>query len=320
MNRTRAREAFVACLAVVAATVALIAVPVAGTSEGAGGLKFDVPAPAADPFRDPSGPYFHDVFRASSSDGVSFSTGGAAVFSKASVPDVIRLPSGRLLVYAVDGAGRSQAGLRVAVSDNKGRTWRQGSVQLKSVRVPPVGADPDVVLLPNGKLRLFYVVMPMPTQPGAFDPQAAHQVLSAVSSDGVSFKEEPGTRFERAQVTDPDVVRIGSRWLMYLSQGPRLIAASSQDGLRFTFERVIREQGSVSATVHAGGGTWRQFYCDGGIRSAVSADGLEWAVEEGMRVGPMEGKTVCDPAPLLLGGGWVLFYKVGPAQALPVPG
>jgi hypothetical protein len=204
-------------------------------------LTFDSPAVTSDPFNDPGGPFYHQIFKASSSDGVNFTKEQEAVFDKASVPDAIRLPSGRLILYAVDGARRSNSGIMVAISDDDGQTWQQGSVQLES----PMnfgGADPEVVLLPDGKLRIYYVVFP--GGPGVIDPESRNEVFSAISSDGVNFQEEDGVRFEHEQITDPDVVKIGDKWFMYLAQGPRLIAATSPDGLNFQLETTIREQGS----------------------------------------------------------------------------
>ncbi len=277
-------------------------------------LKFDSPAVTSDPFNDPSGPFYHQILKASSPDGVNFMKEEGVVFDKASVPDAIRLPSGRLVVYAVDGARRSNSGIMVAISDDDGQTWQQGSVQLES----PMnfgGADPEVVLLPDDKLRIYYVVFPMIGQPGMIDPEIKNKVFSAVSSDGINFQEEDGVRFEHAQITDPDVVKIGDKWFMYLAQGPRLIAATSPDGLSFQLEATIREQGSVSNTVPIGDNLWRQFFCDRGIRSAISSDGLAWQDDSGFRLQPESDRIMCDPVPVQVGPNWLLFYKVGPGIA-----
>ena len=68
--------------------------------------------------------------------------------------------------------------------------------------------------------------------------------------------------------------KIGTKWFISLASGPRLIAASSPDGLNFRLGKTIQERGSKSNTIYIGNNLWRQFFCEGGIRSAVSSDGL----------------------------------------------
>ena len=97
---------------------------------------------------------------------------------------------------------------------------------------------------------------------------------------------------------------------MYLAQGPRLIVTSSQDGLHFEYEEIVREDGSVSSTVPINSNLWRQYYCtDGAIKSSVTDDGLHWTKEEGARLKPEGNFMICDPAPIRSSSGWMLFYK-----------
>ena len=71
---------------------------------------------------------------------------------------------------------------------------------------------------------------------------------------------------------------------MLVSLGPRLLRATSSDGLSFTAERIMDLGGSVSDTVKVAGG-WRTYFHvnpgpqTGGrmvIRSAFTADGKTW--------------------------------------------
>ncbi|MBI2653606.1 exo-alpha-sialidase [Candidatus Woesearchaeota archaeon] len=275
-------------------------------------LEFDNPPVTFDPFNDPNGPFYHQVFVAHSDDGLNFEKKEGVVFDKASVPDIVKLPNGRIIVYAVDGARRSKSGLMVAISDDNGEAWQQGSLQLKSPRQFASGADPEAVFLPDGRIRLYYVVFPAPQQPGIIDTQSKNRVHSALSSDGIHFEEEEGFRFEYPQITDPDIAKIGDKWLMYLAQGPRLIAALSSDGLIFKYEKIIREQGSVSNTINVGENLWRQFFCAfGEIRSATTSDGVNWNNDGGNRLKPDSNTIICDPAPVQVDSKWLLFYKVG---------
>lgn len=287
------------------------------------GLKFDNPPAKADPFSDTKGPFYHQVFMAASLDGLNFMKEDNVLFDQTSVPDIIRLPSGRLLVYVVDGARRSKSGLMMALSDDNGKSWDLGSVQFKTKDgTAGGGADPEVVLLKDGTLRLYYVRFSGPPQPNVVSTTSKNWVKSAVSSDGINFEEEDGVRFEYSQITDPDVVNVNGKWFMYLSQGPKLIATSSDDGLTFTLEKTIREKGSalpagrqVSNTVYVDVDFWRQFFCaDGKIQSAKTADGLNFQDEPGFRLEPDSGKLICDPAPVHLGGSWLMLYKVAQHQ------
>ena len=273
------------------------------------GLKFDFPPAKADPLDDKKGPFYHQVFMAASPDGLNF-TKGDLLFDQASVPDIIRLPNGRLFVYAVDGARRSKSGFMVALSDDNGKSWDQGSIQLKS-KSGFGGADPEVVLLRDGSLRLYYIVGPKP-KPGV---QVKNKVMSAISSDGINFEEEEGVRFEYTQITDPDVVNINGKYFMYLSQDLRLIAVSSDDGLNFKLEKTIRERGSVSNTVYVDVDFYRQFYClNRNIKSAKTSNGLNFQDEEGFRLESESNQLICDPAPVHLGGSWLMLYKVAPTM------
>lgn len=272
-------------------------------------LTFDHPPARIDPFHDPHGPFFHNLKKATSSNGLDFTKVPGVVFEKASVPDALRRSDGRIFLYAVDGAGRSKSGIMVAISEDNGQSWKTGSLQLSCSRPVCSGADSQIVELPDGKLRLYYVVFP---ERRRAPEQQVNQIRSALSTDGIHFMEEEGIRFEHQQITDPDVVLIGNKWYMYLSQGPRLIAASSLNGLQFKLEKTVREQGSVSKTVSLGHNKWRQFFCDIEIKSATSSDGLHWTPEPGSRLEPEVNEIICDPTPLRMDSGWLLLYKTAP--------
>lgn len=279
---------------------------------------FDYTAAGADPIGDPSGPYYHQVYKAVSADGINYTRTGGVVLDKASVPDAVSLPDGRLVIYAVDGSGRSESGLMVAISEDKGATWKQGSLQLEGLQPPGKGVDPNAVVTPEGAVRLYYVVfprkMPIDEQGRVVTTGEMIRIKSAVSTDGVNFKEEEGVRYQTAEmITDPDTVKIRDKWYMYVSMGPKNVALSSNDGMTFNLVGPIREQGSVSRTVPVGDGRYRQYFCREGIASAISADGLTWTDEAGQRLEADRGKIMCDPAPVKLSDGWLMFYKVGPA-------
>src|SRR3989344_1736732 len=117
-------------------------------------LKFDNEAVSTDPIGDPKGPFYHDLYVATSPDGLTFS-GSKKILEHASVPDIIKLPDGRIAVYAVEAARRSLSGLLVSISEDEGKSWKSGSVRFTSSLVG--GADPEVILTDEGKIRLYFI-------------------------------------------------------------------------------------------------------------------------------------------------------------------
>lgn len=271
-------------------------------------LAFDQKAAVTDPIGDKNGPFYHNVHTAASVDGLRFSGGATQILNHASVPDAIKLPSGQLVIYAVDGAARSKSGVLVAVSGDQGKTWSAGSMQLSSSRTGSV-ADPQITLSDTGQLRLYYVVFPAPPTAGQ-PPTSVNKVYSATSNDGINFSEESGVRFEYGQITDPDVIKIGSLWFLYAAQGPRQIYATSDDGTSFSYKGITRQNGAISKTVALSNGGFRQFYCAKGISSSTTTDGLTW-VDEGVNLPAPAGQSICDPSPLQLDdNSWLMVYKL----------
>jgi hypothetical protein len=264
------------------------------------GLKFDFPESLSDPFNDKNGPFNHKVYIAKSPDGLSFKD-NELLFNKASNPDIVKLPEGRLFAYMVDVAGRSKSGVIVALSDDNGVSWDKGSIQLKNKSEnKSYIADPNILYTKSGNFRLYYIIF----------KEGNNEVLSAISSDGINFTEEDGVRFKYPYITDPDIIFVNDKYFMYLSQGQKLISTSSEDGLNFKLEKTIRQNGSVSKTVYVDVDFYRQFYCfEGKIKSAKTSDGLNFQDEPGFRLEPENGKIICDPAPVHLGGSWLMLYK-----------
>jgi hypothetical protein len=155
------------------------------------------------------------------------------------------------------------------------------------------------------------------------------------SSDGLNWNPL-GEVFRDAryrEATDPDVFETPEEWVMLVSLGPKMLRCASKDGLSFTSDGTALELGgSVSDTVKVPGG-WRTFFHVNAdprtgalmrIRSAFTADGKTWRVEDGDRVvAPPTGPAalgVADPAPVQLpGGAWLMAIKsfIAPASSAP---
>ena len=245
-------------------------------------------------------------------DGLTWQTDNRVIIDQASVPEGLRLRDGRLIIYAVDGSGLGGPGLVYAESRDEGKTWTCGKIDLQ-------GADPDIVVLPDGRIRLYYIEFPFgpnPPIPGSAQANQPNRVRSAISSDGKKFTVEDGTRLEGIQYTDPDVIRIGNMWTMYISTGMTAYAAESADGLNFKLLGKVNETGAVSGSFQFPDGTLRHYFCGrGGILSGTSSDGKSaWKAEAGARLTTSPNyKVICDPSILADGkNGYWMIYKVQP--------
>ncbi len=261
---------------------------------------------------DPNGPSYHQVLIAKSADGLAWQTDNRVVIDQASVPEGLRMPDGRLVIYAVDGSGIGGPGLVYAESKDEGKTWTCSKVNIQ-------GADPDVVMLPDGRIRLYYIEFPFGPGQAPANPMQGdkpNRVKSAISSDGKNFAVEEGSRLEGVAYTDPDVIRVGNEWFMYVSTGPTAWAAQSSDGLNFKLIGKVNDTGAVSGSYVFPDGTIRHYFCGrGSIASGTSADGKSvWKEESGTRI-PMNPsiKIACDPSILSDGkGSYLMIYKIQP--------
>ncbi|HWZ65223.1 MAG TPA: hypothetical protein VNX65_00315 [Patescibacteria group bacterium] len=105
-----------------------------------------------------------------------------------------------------------------------GKVWQDGREALKG----PYDAA-EVVEIGSGKYRMYYDI--------ANNPQAG--IYSAISSDAVHWKPEPGIRKESGNW--PSVVRQpNGSWRMYFHIDNNIKSATSTDGLNWTEEPDVR--------------------------------------------------------------------------------
>jgi len=262
------------------------------------------PAPGGGaPVNDPNGPWGHQVVVASTTDGVTLD-GAHQVLDHASVPDGVALRDGRVLLYYVN----AETGA-IHVAKLAGETIEQlGAISIDGAAAPMGAVDPDAVLLPNGKVRLFYLGNLGPPQLGADKPW---YICSADSEDGRSFKlTGRAIQFTGEPTTDPSVTRLSDgSWLMAVSRGPNTLLARSKDGLSFEQYASV-DYGGVPEVSSLNDGRTRLYVCARGIESYLSNDrGTTWT-REATNIAPNIGKAiVCDPS-------WVptanlFFYKTG---------
>ena len=201
---------------------------------------------------------------------------------------------------------------------------------------------PCIARAPEGGYRLFYTAV----GPGKPFADCQGYILSAVSEDGLAFRPEPGIRVApdpavaqmSLRVLAPSLTPIaGGRWRMYFeARGPAdmptaICSALSDDQLEWTIEPGIRLQspGGVGAPrfLPLGEGRGRLFcfrseYGPGGpaggarigtpVVSAVSADGLDFSFEPGLRLADRRGEldsAGITAAEVLPGVPWTMYYS-----------
>ena len=250
---------------------------------------------------------------ANSNDGI--------LVDRAGVPDAVLLPNGRILVYFVDGCRPPEetgSTTAVAVSDKQGTP---GSWVFKNVRftnIPsgygPYPYDPNVVLLPDGTLRIF-ATDPRPAADGSMKQGA----YSFHSTDGGFTYSFEGLRYD--DIVDPENYRFSdSNWQIFTG-GPNGHALSTDGGNTFNtvgwfqspeYQGVVHE---IAATEKPG--EYRAYVStQTGIKSfySASAPWTSWTEEPGYRlqVDSTTGLESCEfsfPTVLKLGpGNYLMVY------------
>jgi hypothetical protein len=188
--------------------------------------------------------------------------------------------------------------------------WAYEGVVLSMSQTGNGGPDPFVLRLDDGRYRIYYAVADTPSDPDWWG------MVSWISDDGLSFTKEAGYRFEGYTLFAHCIVRNpdGSFRMYWLdqrqgqvnNQGYKAIkSASSTDG-GWTFagdpgERLTYSGAGYETNGIGGGrvirlpdGRFRMYYGGNGdhgrLLSAVSADGLDFTREDGVRL-----DVLCPP-------------------------
>jgi len=198
------------------------------------------------------------IVSAISSDGLNFTQEGGLRISPGSGnemivcdPTLVTLSDGRVRMY-YKGANSGSGGPGQAIhkiysaTSSDGLTFTKEGLRLDSETSGDRGwaSVPDAILLPDGRVRLFYV---------SGDPALTGGIASAISSDGLTFTRESGMRTSGG--VDPAVFRLSDgRYLMavasidpnfppYLANGLYLFV--SQDGVTFSDRQTILLENNV---------------------------------------------------------------------------
>ncbi len=274
------------------------------------------PCSAGKPRTDGDAPaplYGHRVYLTFTPDGLTFPEEGRLILEHASVPDLVIGPDGHLWVYFVNGEP-GHHGIFAARQTDDGQWETLGCITLDGA-FNGNAVDPNVVRLPDGRIRLMYFqgnFVSQTLQPGDPNP-----IFSAVSEDGLHFTVE-GQRLAIAGATDPTLVQLpDGSWLLAVAVQGEIVFARSDDGEHFEqFGQPIKDLGIPELAVLADGSVGLYL-----TRFYRSTDGGQtWKVVEDVQV-PGKGN---DPSLVALPeGGYAFAYKTvedGAAQQGPGPG
>lgn len=265
------------------------------------------------------GPYHDKVSYATSADLMNWTDSGKILIEHASVPDVM-LKNGTLHMYFVDVStdGKPEQ-LGLMKSTDNGKNWSgKQIVTIKGVGVAnKIPVDPDPVLLPDGRIRIYYFDISARSNMAS---KAKNRIYSAVSSDGLNFTQEDGVRFEDDNIFDPDVLKVGDTWRLYVGnpEGQKVISAISKDGLTFAKEGIAYEGSSVPNAIFEGG---KYYLYTAGIQIATSTDGKTYTKTNSSF--NSAGGVTADPGVVKLGdNNYLMIYKTSDAaaQGPPTPG
>ena len=199
-------------------------------------------------------------------------------------PNVIALPDGgfRMYYYSAEPERRHEGvmGCIVSAFSPDGDTWTREPGRRVATHAPDAENRtlcPDVVCLPEGGYRMYYQ---------AHGIQGRGVVLSSFSRDGLEWTREAGIRFAVADAVcgSPRCLPLeDGRWRLYCHEYPDHPTGTGLD----TGNHVI---------------------------SAISADGLDFTREPGVRIeqeSPLEAYAVYAVEVLRLGDGRYRMYYAG---------
>lgn len=240
-------------------------------------------------------PWMNSLDLAKSTDGLHFEKLERTVVAHGGVPSLMydHGKNSIAAIYQYFSFEKEEDFDKIAVSfsNDEGETWTKPQVVTILGLPEPLGnsVDPTIVLLDNGRYRLYFCY-PQPRPNTSLLPR----IYSAQSEDGLHYKVEDGVRVmvEGKTVNDPAVVKIGDKWHYYsplFRERGINYHAVSDDGLNFTIvDNIVLEMNMLGCACTVEGGY--RFYGTGpkGM-TAFSTDGYNWIQEDVRMPGPDPG-------------------------------
>ncbi|MGC9435445.1 MAG: hypothetical protein ACP5C4_05090 [Methanomicrobiales archaeon] len=272
---------------------------------GSAGGDFRV-VQAADP---PGGtPYYHQIYSATSSNGLEWTVDDRLIFDHASVPGAVVF-DGTLYLYFVNATGWPNEVLSVGISEDRGTTWNVHDVTISGSNSPyPVDPNP---IIDDGRIRLTYL--------GNLNPgNETNKIVTATSTDGVNFTEE--AVIYTGEVFDPDLFSDADagEWVLLLNTGGLTRATASSATGPFTVDESFSwDAGSISST-HRIGDRYLTYYAGaGGVSVAEYAGGNLTHIADNILQYPGPN---ADPTVAVFGEeDYLLFFKTQVESPEPEP-
>ncbi len=280
------------------------------------------------PDQQESGIQNHALFIAFSDDGDTWDVNEETIAEEASVGNLMALTqdageyeAGDLLAYFVDASEMAKIGeerIGLISSTDNGKTWSERQkIVINDLPDTILTVDPTAVQLDDGSIRIFFFDF---SQVGGvaqedWDEDQDHVILSAISTDGETFDFE-GESFRRVNVTDPEVVKFGDMWFMYLAAMAEdgIAIATSVDGQSFEDTGIVINMEGIPGSLVVDDEV-QIFGCSRtGITRASSTDGTTFSEEEIALQVP-----ACDPDPAILADGSIALLFKGFSTTLTMP-
>ncbi len=191
-------------------------------------------------------------------DGVTFTEVSAST-PQGSDPTLIKLDDGSYRIYYVDQMDKT---IKTATSPDGLAFTFETSTGISNTTGKPAWGVPDTISLPDGSIRMFWV--------DTVSGSDLEIIKSAISSDGVTFTKESGSRTTGGYV-DPYILKAETGdWVGLFSTGPgqppqKLYIGTSTDGLTWSVEAdpIITVSGGNAldpTAVDLGDGSYRVYY------------------------------------------------------------
>jgi len=285
------------------------------------------PSAAGDSFAGPASfpPAAEAAVRiARSDDGLHFTPGDVVLMKHASAPDLLLVDDGTLLALvdqATDPAHPHETAMALSASKDQGRRWsRLQPISFEGPRGEQIrGQHGDLVRLPNGDLRLYFLATPRVEEPRAGKRHRAF-IASASARDTSRFRIDPRTHIQPGTLRDAHPTSTWFDGLLHLFtstlserdiKSPDASASGhfiSRDGRSFVVAPLDRlaSAGFIGSVVPVKEGLRAYVTTKQGVRSFVSRDGQKWQREPGVCIA-----DAWDPAVARLpDGSYIMLYCV----------
>jgi hypothetical protein len=147
----------------------------------------------------------HQIYLAYSDDGLNWRTDDKLIRAKSSVP-ALTIWNDEVWIIAVNGSADDDFEKLVVLHQLADDTWEEQFIEHD---LPGRPVDPDLLVLPDGRLRLFVFDFTVNEGPPPPDGKRGEgKIYSATSEDGIHFTMDEGIRLTVAEPgTDPDVIQ-----------------------------------------------------------------------------------------------------------------